>query len=245
MKFIADMHTHTLASTHAYSTITENAKAAADVGIKYLGMTDHCVKMEDAPHAWHFCNMCVIPDFLHGVRIIKGVEANIMDYDGNLDTDEYIYNAVEWINASFHDPCCLPGTVEENTRAYLGVMNIPKVCVLGHTDSVMYPYDIDVVTKACREKNVAMEFNHSRFRSQSSIENLKNNILPACAKNRCNIIVDSDAHFHDKIGNFPLAVQLLKEINFPEELILNADIGRFENFLRSKGIRTNDELKQA
>lgn len=32
MKFVADMHTHTLASDHAYSTISENAASAAKAG---------------------------------------------------------------------------------------------------------------------------------------------------------------------------------------------------------------------
>lgn len=242
MNFIADMHTHTLASSHAYSTIIENAKAASEAGIIYLGMTDHCIKMEDTPHEWHFCNLRVIPDFLHGVRIIKGVEADIMDYEGSLDTTDSIMESVEWINASFHYPCCVPGTVEQNTNAYLRVIEKPKVCVLGHTDSVEYAYDVDRVTKACREKNVAIEFNNSRFRSKSSIKQLREVILPVCARNRCNIIVNSDAHFCDKIGNFPLAVKLLEEIDFPEELILNSDINRFEDFLRSKGIKTNSEL---
>lgn len=45
MKFVADMHTHTLASDHAYSTISENAASAAKAGLSYLGMTDHCINM--------------------------------------------------------------------------------------------------------------------------------------------------------------------------------------------------------
>ena len=41
MKIIADMHTHTVASTHAYSTIKEMAEAARDAGLEYLAITDH------------------------------------------------------------------------------------------------------------------------------------------------------------------------------------------------------------
>lgn len=242
MKFIADMHTHTLASTHAYSTITENAAAAAEKGLYYLGMTDHGIKMQDAPHRWHFCNLRAIPEFLHGVRIIKGVEANIMDYEGNIDMDDDMLGSLDWINVSFHDPCCLPGTVQQNTTAYLKAMDNPKVCVLGHTDSTWYPYDVDTVTAACREKNIAMELNHSRLRNPSSLENLKNNILPSCIKNKCSIIVDSDAHFYTQIASFENAVKLLEEISFPQELIINNNLERFENFLRSKNIKPNSEL---
>ncbi len=240
MNFIADMHTHTIASTHAYSTVTENAKAAAERGLKYIAMTDHGVKMEDAPHYWHFCNLRVIPDFLYGVRVIKGVEANICDYDGTLDTDE-IERFVEWMVASMHYPCIMSGSEDDHTRAYLKVMENLKVAVLGHTDSEWYPYDVDTVSKECVRRNVAMELNVSRFRSEASIKRLKKLILPACVRNGCSIMVNSDAHFHDKIGAFEKARQLLCEINFPSELVLNADIQRFEAFLKARGIKTNGE----
>ncbi len=244
MKFVADMHTHTIASTHAYSTITENAAAAKAAGLSYIAMTDHCLKMQDAPHEWHFCNMRVIPDFLSGVRIIKGVEADICGYDGELDVTEYIDLNVEYMVASIHYPLTMPGTVEQITSAYIGAMKNPKVCVIGHPDDPAYAFDIDKVTKACKEKNVAIEFNVSRFRSEKSIENLKTNILPKCAENGCFIIVDSDAHFHDKVGAFEKAEKLLRETDFPEELVVNADLQRFESFLKSHGIMTNAEIKE-
>ena len=44
------------------------------------------------------------------------------------------------------------GTAEQHTNAYIKVMDNPKVCVLGHTESADYPYDYDAVTKACKEK---------------------------------------------------------------------------------------------
>lgn len=243
MKFVADMHTHTIACTHAYSTVTENARAAADRELSYMAMTDHSVNMPDAPHEWHFCNMRVIPDFLYGVRVIKGIEADIIDFNGNLDVNEYIYGNVEWMVASMHGGCMPYGTAAQHTSAYLGVLDNPKVFVLGHTDSPDYPYDVEEVTKACKEKHVAMEFNVSRFRSARSIENLKNIILPTCAKNGCGIMVNSDAHFHDKVGAFGQAELLLKEIDFPEELVINADLKRFEEFISFKGLKPNAMLK--
>ena len=39
MEFTLDLHTHTVASGHAYSTVQEMAKAAADKGLKLLGIT--------------------------------------------------------------------------------------------------------------------------------------------------------------------------------------------------------------
>lgn len=41
MKTQLDVHTHTVASGHAYSTIQEMATAAAHMGLKILGITEH------------------------------------------------------------------------------------------------------------------------------------------------------------------------------------------------------------
>lgn len=40
-KIELDVHTHTLASGHAFSTIQEMAKAASEKGLKFLGITEH------------------------------------------------------------------------------------------------------------------------------------------------------------------------------------------------------------
>ncbi|MCH5323839.1 MAG: phosphatase [Eubacterium sp.] len=239
MNFIADMHTHTLASAHAYSTITENAAAAAEKGLKYLGKTDHSLKMDDSPHEWHFANMRAIPAVLNGVRIIKGVEANLVGYNGETDLTDTIRGAVEWVNVSIHWGLLMPADETKHTDTYLAATKDPKTCVLCHTDSHDFPYDYDAVTASCRDNNVLIELNASRLYDQRSVKRLKECILPACVKNGCNIIVNSDAHFWSHIAEFDRAEELLKELDFPEELVINADLQRFEDFLVSKGISLN------
>ena len=41
MNDIMDLHTHTIVSGHAYNTLYEMARAAADHGMKVFGSTDH------------------------------------------------------------------------------------------------------------------------------------------------------------------------------------------------------------
>ena len=52
-----DLHMHTVASTHAYSTLSDYIAQAKQKGIKLFAITDHGPDMEDAPHHWHFINM--------------------------------------------------------------------------------------------------------------------------------------------------------------------------------------------
>jgi len=84
-----DTHFHSVASTHGYSTVKEIAQSAAEKGLKGFALTDHGPASPDSPHVWHFRNLQVIPDYICGVRVIKGAEVNIIDYEGNIDMSDF------------------------------------------------------------------------------------------------------------------------------------------------------------
>ena len=94
MKYTIDTHTHTLVSGHAYNTIDEMAAYAAGIGVTHLAITDHAPRCREAQVYYIFSNMKIIPREKCGVRIYMGCEANIMDYDGNIDLKEYGLKAV-------------------------------------------------------------------------------------------------------------------------------------------------------
>lgn len=101
-KYTLDVHTHTIASGHAYSTIMENAKQASVNGIELLGTTEHGSMMPHSPHVWYFHNYRVLPREMYGVMMIYGVEADIVDTNGSLDEDDDTLNKVDIIIGSIH-----------------------------------------------------------------------------------------------------------------------------------------------
>lgn len=66
-----DLHMHTVASTHAYSTLHDYIAEAKLKNIKLFAITDHGPDMADAPHYWHFMNMRVWPRLVDGVGILR------------------------------------------------------------------------------------------------------------------------------------------------------------------------------
>lgn len=52
-------------------------------------MSDHGPSMPDALYEGYFSNMRILPEYIHGVRVWKGAEANIVDYDVNIDLTEH------------------------------------------------------------------------------------------------------------------------------------------------------------
>lgn len=103
MRIIADTHTHTVASTHAYATITEMTAEAAKLGLYAIAITDHGPDMPGSPQRWYFNNLGAVPSTFMGVRVLKGIEANITDFDASLDLDDGTLSSPEWVVASIHD----------------------------------------------------------------------------------------------------------------------------------------------
>lgn len=59
---VLDLHTHTVASGHAYCSIREMAKAAADKGLELLGITEHAPAMPGTCHNFYFHNLRWFPE---------------------------------------------------------------------------------------------------------------------------------------------------------------------------------------
>lgn len=223
----ADLHTHTVASTHAYSTITENCRHAADIGLKCIAMTDHTNLMPDSPHIWHFrCQRDVLPSELFGVKILKGAEVNIYNYNGELDLADVELKKLDWVVASFHShvfPDFSPADPKTVTDAYLLAMDNPHVDIIGHPTAVKFPVEWERLVRGAKERGKLLELNNSSIRTGKSPKEAVSQMLYWCKRLEVEIAVDSDAHFWTAIGQVPLAEQALLEADFPKRLIVNAD----------------------
>jgi len=237
MKLKIDTHTHTLASGHAYSTVDENFRWAAEKGLELVALTDHAPGMKDTTCHAYFANLHVLPEKLHGVRLLRGIELNIMDFDGTVDMDEKTLSRLDMAIASLHTPCIAPGSRKENTRALLKVMENPYVDIIGHPGDPRYDIDYKEVFRQARETGTILEINNASlipggFRDGSQ-ENVKE-ILRMSMEDGVSVVLGSDAHFYTGIGDFSHAIALLKEIGFPEELVLNTDPARFLASLKKR-----------
>ena len=87
MKPVLDLHTHTIMSGHAFSTLQEMVCAARDKGLEYLGISDYGPAVPGACDPIYFRNLYVVPREIDGVKLLMGAELNILDYSGTLDLD--------------------------------------------------------------------------------------------------------------------------------------------------------------
>ena len=236
MQLIADTHTHTLASTHAYGTVIEMARGAAAKELPIMGMTDHAPAMPDAPDLWHFGNLHQLPPVIEGVRVLRGVELNLMDSAGKVDLDEHFLQKMEWVVCSMHPEVMAPGSVEENTQAVLNLLKNPYVDVFGHPGANCYRFDYEAVIPRFKDSGKYIEFNAASvtFR-EGAAENMLT-VANLCKKHRVEVIVNTDAHSPVRVGEFGTALDILRAADFPAELVVNADLARFEKALHSRRV---------
>ena len=239
-KMVVDTHIHTISSGHAYSTLAENCSEAAKKGMRLIAITDHGPAMPGGPHIYHIGNQKVFPNFIYGVEVLKGVEANILDYDGKIDIGEKTLKKLDIVIASLHDPCIKPGTVKENTMALIGAMKNKYVDIIGHPGNPLFPIDIDEVLRAAKEYNVLVEINNSSF-GVSRIGSSENctTIAEAAYKKEVTLSVGSDAHIAYSIGEFSKVYELFEKIGIEEKYIINTDENKLKDYLKSKGKLSN------
>ncbi len=232
LNIIADMHCHSIASDHAYSTILENIAAAKNYNLKLIAITDHGPTLPDAPHPYYFFNLRVLPRQINNVYLLKGVEANIVDYDGNIDIPLEFINSLEWIIASMHNPVLKPGTIDDHTKAWLGICKNKYVDVIGHSGTEMFKFDYERVIKEFKATNKIVEINSNSFNiREGSTTNCKE-IAKLCKKYEVPVLVNSDSHFALNIGHVDAALAMLTEIDFPEKLILNTNFDKLVNEIK-------------
>lgn len=231
-----DVHVHSLASGHAYSTIEEIARAAAARGLAGVAITDHGPALPGGPHFYHFMALRFVPEELFGVRLLRGVEANILD-EGRLDLAAEVLERLDIVLAGFHEGCGYQGdSRRQNTATLLRVMENPQVDIISHPGNPQFPLDYAAVVAQAGRTGVALEINSSSFslsRRNSAPNCLE--IVRLCARQGVAVAVGSDAHIAQGVGQFDDALQALEQCGLPPELVVNRTLASTRAFLGRNG----------
>ncbi len=235
MRFLVDTHTHTIASGHAYSTLKENAEEAYKKGLEGFVCTDHAPAVEFcAPDYILSSVLRFVPDEIEGVRLIRGIELNIMDEDGTVDLPAERLQYTEFAIASMHDITYDDRGLQGNTSAVIGALQNPYVDVVGHPGNAMYPIDREAFVKEVARQNKLVEVNNHSFEFREGSKENCIKIINLCKKHNVRITVGSDAHTCYSVGRIDLAISALEECGFPEELVVCANLERFLAYLEER-----------
>jgi len=233
-----DVHTHTVMSGHAYSTMQEMVTAAQQKHLDILGITEHAPGIPGTCHPIYFRNLHVVPRQYDGLRLLLGAELNILDTKGTLDLDEYYYKMLDLRIAGIHLLCWEGGTIEENTQGMINAIRNPWTQIISHPGDGTADLLFEPIVLAAKETKTLLEINNSSLNPVRKKETaLKNNleILRLCKRYEVPVILSSDAHISYAIADYSFIWPLLQETDFPDQLIMNYDTERFLEYISRKG----------
>ena len=161
-------HNHTTASD-GKNSLSEMAEAASDLGLLYLGISDHSkssVQANGLSDEELLQQVKEIKDFNdrnnNELTIFSGVECDILK-DGSLDYNESVLSQLDYCIASVHSSFSM--TENEMTKRVIKAIESPHVTMIGHLTGRLLllrkPYDINVskIIDACAKNNTIIEIN--------------------------------------------------------------------------------------
>lgn len=237
MKIELDVHTHTIMSGHAFSTLQEMAQEASSRGLKLLGITEHSPGIPGTCDLIYFRNLHVVPRRMYDIDLLLGAEINILDTKGTLDMDEHMMGMLDLRIAGIHSLCYQPGMVEENTYGMVQAIANPYTHIISHPGDGTARLDFEPIVLAAKAHHTLLEINNSSLKPcRKKVEARANNleILRLCKQYEVPVILGSDAHISFDIATYEYALPLLAETDFPEDLVMNTSVERFKAYLQMK-----------
>ncbi|HOV80561.1 MAG TPA: PHP domain-containing protein [Bacillota bacterium] len=242
VKLFADFHTHTVYSD-GRGTPAENIAAASSRGLRAVAITDHGPKgigigvKEPGTFLKIKEEVAALAVSFPETDVLVGAEAAVVGRDGRLDLPDEIIGRLDLLIAGLH-PYYIPENMDDalrftlpnlavrlsrslrekmrntNTKAIVETVNNYRVDFISHPD-LMMPVDLDELARACAGRQTALELNTGHHYN-------KENIVRAAARLGTRLVINSDAHFPETVGDIASGEALVERLRFPAEMVVNA-----------------------
>jgi len=227
-----DLHAHSLFSLCGMHTVLEMLARARDLGMAGLAVTDHGPALGGRLNSTLFDRL---HDPLPGIRLLKGLECNLAGPDGAVDMPPELLPFCDVVLFGLHPNTPRTGDARADTALVLAALRRnPFIDIVSHPNSAEYPLDFRALAAAAAPLGVALEINNSKTALHRVSDSVTEELIAACARERCPVAVCSDAHALNEVGDDSAVLPLLRSAGFPSELIVNADPARAFAWLESR-----------
>lgn len=219
-----DLHTHSIASGHALNTVYEMVREAKEKGMSLIGIVEHGPSMEGAPHEGYFWVSDKL-DELYGVRVLLGIEANILNEKGEIDLNGELLAKQRVVIAGLHSRTPYQtNNIDINTQSLIAAMQNPLVQIISHPYRTDFPVDIERVFQEAYKTQTLLEINNQVFGQQSSQEGFLETykrLIDLSRRYGHPLIAGSDAHVAKKIGEDSRIAAVREKIGLSEDMLIN------------------------
>ena len=190
--------------TDGKNTIEEYAKAAKDMGLEYIAITDHTKNLamtgglNEKRLLEHKAEVEKIDKKIKGIKILSGVECDILK-DGSLDIEDEVLEQLDVVGISVHSYFNL--SQKEQTKRVVRAISNPHADIFFHPTARRInkrpPIDIDMeeVIKTAKKMGTVLEINAHPERLD-----LKDEHIRMAVDAGVKMVISSDAHSVDGLG---------------------------------------------
>jgi DNA polymerase (family X) len=206
-------HNHTTYSDGSAS-LEEMALHCKGLGFEYFGVGDHSQSLKVArgmPPATvrkQFAEIDRLNETLDGIRILKGIESDILE-DGSLDYDDELLSQFDYVVASVHTHFGM--TENEMTARVCKALSHPATTMLGHATGRLllrrdaYKIDLDEVLKSAAKYGKMIEIN-----AQPSRLDLDWTYVKRAKQLGIPLVINPDAHSPHELDLFVYGVNVAR-----------------------------------
>ncbi|AFS79032.1 PHP domain-containing protein [Gottschalkia acidurici 9a] len=242
MKIFGDYHTHTVYS-HGKGTIRDNVESAIKKGLKEIAICDHGpdhmffgVKKENFKKMRQ--EIDELNDEYKNIKILLGVEANVISFEGEIDVDDEILRLIDILLVGFHFGS-RPKTLKDaynmyifnkvlsksriirkksrylNTKALINAINNYNIDLITHPGAKV---NIDTIelARAAVKRGTALEINSSH--GYLTVDGIK-----AAMNENVNFMINSDAHTKERVGDVQSGINRAIEAGLNKNQIINIE----------------------
>jgi len=234
-----DFHSHSIFSLCGVHTVIEMLAKARSIGMKGLAITDHGPALGGRLNVVFYKRLKEpVPE----IKLLKGIECNILDNNGKIDCPAEFIPYMDIILLGIHPNTEVGLGIKYYTDILLKAMEKnPNVDIITHLNTTEYEVDFDRIAQNAVLYGMALEVNNSKTLYNIASDDLTKKFITACKNNRCQIAISSDAHTVEEIGCDDSVRPILKELQFPEEFIVNRSAETAFEFVEKR--RKNKRLR--
>ena len=248
-EILADLHTHTISSQHALSTLHENVRMAEKRGLQFIATTDHLYYVQERiPRLNELARLEEMHDIkLSGdVSLIPGVELNLNHAIVNSDKQR-ITNQTTWRPVGFHSwfvdrNCCDVANIPQLFYEAVTSENAVKPTAFAHIERGLTACrngdDIGAVITAlyqivdvASENDIFLEINNASLRRGTETVALMKQWISYAKERGAKFCLGTDAHYCDSVGDFSDVLKLFESIDMRNAYILNYDYDALQTLL--------------
>jgi DNA polymerase (family X) len=217
-------HVHTTWSD-GVASIADMARAAAEAGYAYVGISDHSRAanyangLDETRLAQQRNEIEAARRAVPQIRILHGIEVDVME-DGSLDLPDACLAQLDFVVASLHAHFALGP--DRQTMRMVRALSHPLVTILGHPTGRLllgrpgYTFDLDAVARAAASSGACLEINASPQRLD-----LAPPMIRRAAELGARFCINPDAHEPRGFADVPLGVSQARRAALRSEQVFN------------------------